>query len=174
MKFRHTKTNIKRRDRQKATIIFAVCELVAIVLFAYFDIVRTSQATDENTTVITTEIDDYTHIKYSSGKHSWHHYKIWIDEQKYHLGAALLNVDCNKLQEIFDSNPTLDVRIFHNDVVEIYLGETELVSADKYNENQVSKRALAIILFSLAEAFAITGYIVYIIFHRTSKDKKWI
>ena len=62
----------------------------------------------------------------------------------------------------------------HNDIVEIYLGDIELVSADIYNENQTAARVLAIILFSLAEVFAIAGYVVYMIFHRTSKDKKWI
>ena len=61
-----------------------------------------------------------------------------------------------------------------NDIVEIYLYDTELVSADKYNENQTALRVLAIILFSLVEVFAIAGYVVYMIFHRTSKDKKWI
>ena len=66
------------------------------------------------------------------------------------------------------------MRTYHTDIVEIYLGDIELVSADRYNENQTSARVLAIILFSLAEVFAIAGYVVYMIFHRTSKDKKWI
>ena len=174
MKFRHTQTNIKRRDRQIATIIFAICELVAILLFAYFGIARTSQVTDENTTVITTEIDDYSHIDFGSSGHRRHYYNIWIDGQKYNLGTSLLNVDCDNFQEILDSNPTLNVRIYHNDIVEIYLDDTELVSADKYNENQTALRVLAIIVFSLVEVCAIAGYIVYMIFHRTSKDKKWI
>ena len=86
----------------------------------------------------------------------------------------MLNVDCDNLQEILDSNPTLNVRIYHNDIVEIYLDGTELVSADKYNENQATLRVWAIILFSSAELFAFAGYVVYMIFHRTSKDKKWI
>ena len=174
MKFRHTQTNVKRRKRQIATIVFAICELVAIFLFAYFGIARTSQVTDENTTVITTEIDDYAHIDFAGIKIKPHYYKIWIDEQKYNLGASLLNVDCDNLQKILDSNPLLNVRTYHNDIVEIYLGDIELVSADRYNENQTSARVLAIILFSLAEVFAIAGYVVYMIFHRTSKDKKWI
>ncbi len=109
MKFRHTQTNVKRRDRQIATIIFAICELAFIFLFAYLGIARTSQVTDENATVISTEIDDI-----------------------------------------------------------------ELVSADKYNDNQVTLRVCAITLFSLTEVFAIVGYVIYMIFHRTSKDKKWI
>ena len=138
MKFKHTQTNVKRKDRQIATIIFVICELVAIFLFAYFGIARTSQVTDENTTVITTEIDDYKHIKLGANRNARHYYDIWIDGQKYRLGTALLTVDCDNLQEILDSNPTLDVRIYHNDVVEIYLDGTELVSADKYNENQAT------------------------------------
>ena len=174
MKLRHTQTNAKRRDRQIATIIFAICELVAIFLFAYFGIARTSQVTDKNTTVITTVIDDYKHIELGSNRNARHYYDIWIDEQKYRLGTALLTVDCDNFQEILDSNPTLDVRIYHNDVVEIYLDDIELVSADKYNENQTTLRVWAIILFSLVEVFAIAGYVVYMIFHRTSKDKKWI
>ena len=174
MKFRHTLTNVKRRDRQIATIIFAICELVAIFLFAYFGIQRTSQVADENTTTITTEIDDYTHIDYGSSGHRRHYYNLWIDGQKYRLGTAWLSVDCDNLQEILDSNPTFNVRTYHNDIVEIHLGDMELVSADKYNENQTSKRLSAIILFSLVEIFAIAGYVVYMTFHRTSKDKKWI
>ena len=174
MKFRHTQTNAKRRDRQIATIIFAICELVAIFLFAYFGIARTSLVTDANTTVITTEMDDYKHIELGSNRNTRHYYNIWIDEQKYHLGTALLTVDCDNFQEILDSNPTFNVRIYHNDIVEIYLDDTELVSADKYNENQTALRVLAIIVFSLVEVCAIAGYIVYMIFHRTSKDKKWI
>ena len=174
MKSKHTQTNAKRRDRQIATIIFAICELVAIFLFAYFGIARTSQVTDKNTTVITTEIDDYKHIELGSNRNARHYYDIWIDGQKYRLGTALLTVDCDNLQEILDSNPTLNVRMYHNDIVEIYLDGTELVSADKYNENQATLRVWAIILFSLAELFAIAGYVVYMIFHRTSKDKKWI
>ena len=174
MKSKHTQTNVKRKDRQIATIIFVICELVAIFLFAYFGIARTSQVTDENTTVISTEIDDYKHIELGSNRNARHYYDIWIDGQKYRLGTALLTVNCDNLQEILDSNPTLDVRIYHNDIVEIYLDGTELVSADKYNENQTTLRVWAIILFSLVEVFAIAGYVVYMIFHRTSKDKKWI
>ncbi|MBR5143466.1 MAG: hypothetical protein IKW53_00295, partial [Clostridia bacterium] len=93
MEFRHTQTNVKRRERQIATIIFAICELVAIFLFAYFGISRTSHVTDENTTVITTEIDDYAHIDFTASRSRRHYYKIWIDEKKYHLGAAWLTVD---------------------------------------------------------------------------------
>ena len=156
------------------TIIFVICELVVIFLFAYFGIARTSQVTDENTTVITTEIDDYKHIERGSNRNARHYYNIWIDEQKYRLGTALLNVDFDNFQEILDSNPTFNVRIYHNDIVEIYLDGTELVSADKYNENQSTLRVWAIILFSLVELFAIAGYVVYMIFHRTSKDKKLI
>ena len=172
MKLKHTQTNVKRRDRQIATIIFVICELVAIFLFAYFGIARTSQVTNENTTVITTEIDDYTHIDFGSSGHRRHYYNIWIDGQKYRLGTALLNVDCDNFQEVLDGNPTLNVRIYHNDVVEIYLDGTELVSADKYNENQAILRVWAIIVFSLVEVLATLGYVVYTIFHRTSKDKK--
>lgn len=171
MKFRHTQTNVKRRDRQIATIIFAICELIAIFLFAYLGIAQTSQATDENTTVITTEIDDYTHVKNGARQH---HYKIWIDGQKYHLGTALLNVDCDSFQDVLDDNPKLDVRIYHNDIVEIFLDDMELVSVDRFNKNQVGLRVIAIILFTLIEMFAIVGYVIYMIFHRTSKDKKWI
>ena len=174
MKFKHTQTNIKQRERQMVTIIFVICELVAIFLFAYFGIARTSQVTDKNTTVITTEIDDYKHIELGANRNARHYYDIWIDGQKYRLGTALLNVDCDNLQEILDSNPTFNVRIYHNDIVEIYLDGTELVSADKYNENQSTLRVWAIILFSLVELFAIAGYVVYMIFHRTSKDKKLI
>ena len=170
MKFKHTQTNIKQRERQMVTIIFVICELVAIFLFAYFGIARTSQVTDKNTTVITTEIDDYKHIELGANRNARHYYDIWIDGQKYRLGTALLNVDCDNLQEILDSNPTFNVRIYHNDIVEIYLDGTELVSADKYNENQSTLRVWAIILFSLVELFAIAGYVVYMIFHRTSKD----
>ena len=174
MKFKHTQTNIKRRDRQIATIIFVICELIAIFLFAYFGIVRTSQVTDEHTTVIKTEIDDYSHIDFGSSGHRRHYYNIWIDGQKYRLGTAVLTVDCDNFQEVLDSTPTLDVRIYHNDIVEINLNDTELVSADKYNENQATLRVWSIILFSLVEVFATLGYVVYMIFHRTSKDKKWI
>ena len=174
MKSKHTQTNAKHRDRQIATIIFVICELVAIFLFAYFGIARTSQVTDENTTVITTEIDDYKHIELGSNRNARHHDDIWIDGRKYNLGTSLLNVDCDNLQEVLDGNPTLNVRIYHNDIVEIYLDGTELVSADKYNENQTTLRVWAIILFSLVEVFAIAVYVVYMIFHRTSKDKKWI
>ena len=174
MKFRHTQTNIKHRDRQIATIIFVICELVVIFLFAYFGIARTSQVADENTTVITTKIDDYKHIELGSNRNARHYYDIWIDGQKYRLGTALLNVGCDNLQEVLDGNPTLNVRIYHNDIVEIYLDGTELVSADKYNENQTTLRVWAIILFSLVEVFAIAVYVVYMIFHRMSKDKKWI
>lgn len=174
MKFRHTQTNIKHRNRQIATIIFVICELVVIFLFAYFGIARTSQVTDKNTTVITTEIDDYTHIDFGSSGHRRHYYDIWIDGQKYRLGTAVLTVDCDNFQEVLDGTPTLDVRMYHNDIVEIYLDDTELVSADKYNENQATLRVWAIILFSLVEVFAIAGYVVYMVFHRTSKDKKWI
>lgn len=174
MKFRHTQTNAKQRDRQIATIIFAIFELVVIFLFAYFGIARTSLVTDENTTVITTEIDDYKHNELGANRNARHYYDIWIDGQKYDLGTALLDVDCDNFQEILDSNPTFNVRIYNNDIVEIYLDNIELVSADKYNENQATLRVWAIILFSLVELFAIAGYVVYMIFHRTSKDKKWI
>ena len=174
MKFRHTQTNVKRRDRQIATIIFAICELVAIFLFAYFGIARTSQVTDENTNVITTEIDDYKHIELGSNRNARHYYNIWIDGQKYHMGTALLTMDCDSFQDLLDDNPKLDIRIYHNDIVEIFLDDMELVSVDRFNKNQVGLRVIAIILFTLIEMFTIAGYVLYMILHRTSKDKKWI
>ena len=160
-----------RRDRQIATVIFILFEIVAIFLFAYFGIVKTEQASYENTSVISTDKYEYKHIELGANRRTRHYYSIWIDGEKYHLGTALLTVDCDSFQKVLDNNQTIDIRTHHNEIVEIYLADTELVSKDMYNANQSTLRVLAIILFSMVEVFTIAGYILYMIFHRTSKDK---
>ena len=45
-----------RRDRKRVTIIFLICELVAIFLFAYFGIFQTRRISLDDTSVIAGEI----------------------------------------------------------------------------------------------------------------------
>ena len=56
-----TETNIKRIDRFKKTVAFLLFQIVAISLFCIFGIAESKQLTYEDTSVITGEIDDYTH-----------------------------------------------------------------------------------------------------------------
>ena len=65
-------------------------------------------------------------------------------------------------------------RIFRNDIVEFYFNDVELETLNDYNKNQSTLRIFAIILFSLVEVFTIPVYVAYVIFHRTSKDKRLI
>lgn len=181
MKFRHTQTNVKRRDRQIATIIFAICELVVIFFFAYLGIYETRQITDEDTEVIVGEIEGRAHFDYGSGigtRPRIHYYKLWIDGKKYRLNVS--ESDCDALEKILtsDSSPNFEFRVyshpFSKEIVEFYHNGEELSTVSAFNDVQRSGRTAAILLFIFAEVVTIPLYVVYMVFHRTSKDKKWI
>ena len=171
-KVKKTETNIKRIDRFKKTVAFLLFQMVAISLFCIFGIAESKQLTYEDTSVIIGEIDDYTHIDFHAGRIKRHYYDLYIDGQDYRLFVN--DSTCEKIQEIMKSNHTVEFRVYNNDVVEFWFNDIELESLNDYNKNQTASRIFAIVLFSLVEIFAIAVYVLYIIFHRTSKDKRLI
>lgn len=175
-KVKKTETNIKRIDRFKKTVAFILFQIVAISLFCIFGIAESKQLTYEDTSVIIGEIDDYTHIDFSAGRTNRHYYDLYIDGQEYRLFVN--DSTCEKVKEIIKIDHVIEFRvhnrIFRNDIVEFYFNDVELETLNDYNKNQSTLRIFAIILFSLVEVFAIPVYVAYVIFHRTSKDKRLI
>ena len=178
MKFKHTQTNIMRRDRKRVTIIFLICELVAIFLFAYFGIFQTRRISLDDTSVIAGEIEGHAHFDYGTGtvrKPRIHYYKFWINGEKYLLNVS--EADCEALEKILlsDSNPTFEFRVynrpFRKEIVEFYHNGMELATLEDFNAVQRSGRTATILLFVFAEVVAIPLYVIYTLFHRTSKDK---
>ena len=82
------------------------------------------------------------------------------------------------MQDIVKSNDEIKFRyhdrILSNDIVEFEFDDTELKSLDDINSSQKGLRIMFIILFSLVELIFVSIYIIYIVFHRTSKDKGWL
>lgn len=175
-KIRKTETNIKRLDRIKKTIFFLFLQILAISLFCSLGVAETKQLTYADTILIAGEIDDYRHIDFSGGRANIHYYNLWINEYKCRL--LVNDTTCKEIQTFINSQNTIELRvhdrIFCNEVVEFYYNNTEFQSLDQYNRSRPLLRVMSIIIFSITEVFFNAMYILYIIFHRTSKDKRWI
>lgn len=178
MKIRRTQTNIKRRDRKRITVAFILCEIIAIFLFSYFGIFQTRQISAEDTDIISGEIEGKAHFDYGTGtvrKPRIHYYKFWINGEKYRLNVS--EAECEALEKILlsDSNPTFEFRVynrpFRKEIVEFYHSGEELATLNGFNDVQRSGRTAAILLFVFAEVVAIPLYVIYTLFHRTSKDR---
>ena len=173
LKIRKTLTNIKRIDRIKITFIFILFQIVAVPLFCILGIVGTAHANDDNTTVITSKIEDYHYVNISAGRLHSVYFKVQIDGKQYHIGSGNLTVSNDAFDNILNDTPVATVRVHHdNKIAEMYSNGIEYVSINKYNANKNAERTLAIILFSLTEVFVCSIYVIYILYHRTSKDKK--
>ena len=175
-KIRKTETNIKRIDRFKKTISFLLLQIIIISLFCIFGIKETKQLTYADTILITGKINDYWHIDLRGGKNNPHYYNLWIDGEKCRL--LVNDTTCKEIQAIIHNQDTIELhihnRILVNEVAEFYFNNTEYASLIKYNKSLSTLRILAIIIFSTIEIIINVSYVLYIIFHRTSKDKKWI
>lgn len=175
-KVKKTETNIKRVDRFKITVSFILFQIIIISLFAVFGISDTKQLTYENTIEVTGHLDDYSHIEFHIRRSFLHYYNLWIDGNKYKLNVD--NTTCNYMQDIVQGNNEITFRyydrIFSNDIVEFEFDDTELTSLNGFNSSQKALRIMFIILFSLIELIFVTTYVIYIVFHRTSKDKRWL
>ena len=175
-KVKKTETNIKRIDRFKKTVSFILFQIIVISIFCIFGIADTKQLTYENTIEITGFLDDYSHTDFNGRKINIHYYSLWIDGQKYKL--TVNGTACNQMQDIVKSNDEIRFRyhdrILFNDIVEFEFDDTELKSLDDINSSQKGLRIMFIILFSLVELIFVSMYIIYIVFHRTSKDKGWL
>ncbi len=171
-KIRKTETNLKRIDRFKKTVAFILFQIVAISLFS-FGIAETAQATEDNTTVITARVEDYSRHK-TYGRHRKIYFKMHIDGEQYKIGHSRLTVTKEQFEKILSGSPIVTIRVHRGEIAEMYSYGKEYVSLDTYNDSQTNDRTVAITLFSITEIFSGALYVLYIIYHRTSKDKKWI
>lgn len=172
MKIRKTETNIKRIERLKKTIAFILFQVILVSLFCIFGVVGTASATENNTTTVVATIEDYSYRKLRWGNCR---YNIYVGSEKYRTTSNFLTVNNEQFKEVLNKAPTVSVcydRVGR--VVQMCSDGVEYVSFDKYNSEQMTGRILAIVLFLLVELFLCAEYVIYIIFHRTSKDKKWI
>ena len=172
MNIRKTLTNIKRIDRLKMTARFLLFQVVTISLFCIFGISGTAHATEDNTTVITARVENYSrHIGYGKG-HSKIYFKAQIDGEQYKLGSYK-TVTADDFEELLKASPSVTLRLDKNvKVAQMHSDGVEYLSLDKYNADMTNWRIVWIVLFSLAEAFFVAVYVLYMIYHRTSKDKR--
>lgn len=172
MKIRKTETNIKRIERLKKTVAFILFQIVAISLFCILGIAGTARATENNTTVVMATVEDY---KYHELRRNNFRYKIYVEGKSYRTTSNFVTVNNEQFMEILSESPLVSVRFDkRGNIVQMYSDGIEYVSFDKYNSEQIMRRIIAIIVFSIVELFACAGYVLYIMYNRTSKDKKWI
>lgn len=172
MKIRKTETNIKRIDRLKKTFAFGLIQILVISLFCIFGISGTACATEDNTETITAIVEDF---NYHELRWNNFRYKIYIGGKVYRTTSNMVTVNNDQLIEVLSKSPLVSLSFDRiGNIVKMYSDGVEYVSIDKYNDEQILWRIIAIVLFVLVELFVCAEYILYIIYHRTSKDKKWI
>ncbi len=172
MKIRKTETNIKRIERIKKTVAFVLFQIVVISLFCVFGIAWTTRATENNTTLVTATVEDY---KYHELRRSNFRYKIYIEGKSYRTTSNFVTVNNEQFLEVLSESPLVSIRFDkRGNIVQMYSDGIEYVSFDKYNGEQTMWRMIAIVVFSIVELFACAGYVFYIMYNRTSKDKKWL
>lgn len=172
MKIRKTQTKIKRIERLKKTVAFILFQIVAISLFCIFGVAGTVRANDANTATVTASVEDYS---YHELRWSNFRYKIYADGKKYRTTSNFVSVNNEQFKEILSKSPIVTIRFDRKgNIVQMYSDGVEYVSFDKYNHEQTMWRTIAIVSFSLVELFVCAEYVLYVIYHRTSKDKKWI
>lgn len=172
MKYRKTETNIKRIKRIKKTVAFVLFQIVVISLFCVFGIVWTTRATEDNTTVVTATVEEY---KYHELRWNNFRYKIYVEGKIYRTTSNFVTVNNEQFIEILSKSPHVSIRFDkRGNIVQMYSDGIEYVSFDKYNSEQTMWRIIAIVVFSIVELFACAGYVLYIVYNRTSKDKKWL
>ncbi len=172
MKIRKTETNIKRMERLKKTVAFILIQAFAISLFCIFGVARTACATEDNTVTITARVEDYS---YHELRWSNFRYKIYVEGEMYRTTSNFVTVNNEQFNEFLSRSPTVSICFDRRgNLVQMYSDGVEYVSFDKYNDEQKLWRVIAIVLFSLVELFVCAEYVLYISYHRTSKDKKWI
>ena len=172
MKIRKTETNIKRIERLKKTVAFVLFQIVAISLFCIFGISGTARATEENTNVITSTVEDY---KYHELRWSNFRYKIYVEGECYRTTSYFVTVNNEQFKEFLDKSPLVSVRFDkRGNIVQMYSDGVEYVSFEKYDHEQINGRIIAIVVFSVVELLACAEYVLYVMYHRTSKDRKWL
>ena len=171
MRIRKTETNIKRIERLKKTVAFVLFQIVAISLFCILGISGTTRATEDNTTVVTATVEDY---KYHELRWNNFRYVIYVEGKSYRTTSNFVTVNNEQFIEILSESPLVSIYFDkRGNIVQMYSGGVEYVSFEKYNNEQTNWRIIAIVLFSVIELFVCTEYVLYLIYHRTSKDKKW-
>ena len=172
MRIRKTETNIKRIERQKKTIAFLLFQIVIISLFCVLGISWTTRATEDNTTVITAIVKDY---KYHELRRNNFRYKIYIEGKSFRTTSNFVTVNNEQFVELLSKSSLVSIRFDkRGNIVQMYSDGIEYVSFDKYNSEQTMWRIISIAGFSIVELFACAEYILYIMYNRTSKDKKWL
>lgn len=172
MKIRKTETNVKRIDRLKKTVAFVVFQIITISVFCAFGIVGTSRATENNTTVITATVEDF---KCHELRRNNFRYKIIVEGENYCTTSNFVTVNNEQFVELLSKSPLVSIRLDKiGNIVQMYSDGIEYVSLEIYNSEQTMWRIIAIIMFLIAELFVFVDYILYMMYHRTSKDKKLI
>ena len=172
MRIRKTETNIKRIERIKKTVAFILFQIVAISVFGIFGIALTTQATENNTTVVTATVEDYRYHELRWGNFS---YKICVEGKNYRTTSNFVIVNNDQFVEILSESPIVSLRFDRKGkIVQMHSNGVEYVSFDRYNKEQRNCRIIAIVLFVIVELFICAEYVLYVIYHRTSKDKKCI
>ena len=169
---KQTHTNIMKANRARVTVFLVVVELIAIFVFAYYGIAKTECANEGNTVELTARIDEYEYIGDKFGRIRYHHYTIYCGDKEYHLGGSFMDdIDHSAFSELLTFSPEAKMVVNKwGEIVELAIDGNILVSSEYYNDDQLATRLTAIVLFCFIQVIIIPCYVIFMIFHRTSKD----
>lgn len=172
---KYTLTNKKRVDRAKATVLLVIFELIAIGLFGYYGIIKTTQANEYNTVEVIDKIQNFEYVNEHIGRIKPYYYTISCDDKNYHLGgSSIRNIDHSEFSDILSSAPDAKIVVDKWErIVELSIGNIIYASAENYNSDQMASRIMAIILHCIAQVIIVLVYIINMVFHRTSKDREF-
>lgn len=164
MKIRKTLTNSRRVDRLKATAIFCILQiiLIGLVVFNFFD---NTPVCSERAEVIEGRIKDYRFRRaYGADRHF-----ITIDEIEYEVYGNK-NIKSRDLSQLLKTRPNATLLINNKKVISYSLNDVEYLSVDDFNTNLRNNKIWVTVFLSLIDVLIISCYVVYMIYHRTSKD----
>ena len=162
-----------KANRARVTVFLVVFEIIAIFVFTYYGIAKTEYANERNTVELTAKIDKYEYVNNKVGGIKYHHYTIYCGDKEYHLGGSLMDdIDHSAFSEILNFSPKAKMVVNKwGEIVELVIGGNKFVSSEYYNDDQLASRVTAIVLFCFVQVITIPCYVIYMLFHRTSKDR---
>ena len=164
MKIRSTLTNIKRIDRLRATAIFCIIQLLFIGL-AVLNFSENTPVSTEQCEVIEGRVEDYRFRRaYRADRHF-----ITINETEYQIYGNK-NIKSRDLRQLLKTRPDVTLLVNNKEVISYSLNGVEYLSVENYNKSLRNNRIWVTVFLFLIDILIISYYVVYMIYHRTSKD----
>ena len=164
MKIRKTLTNLRRVDRLKATAIFCILQIILIGLVV-FNFLDNAPVYSEHAEVVEGRVEDYRFRRaYGADRHF-----ITINETEYEIYGNR-NIKSRDLRQFLKTRPDATLFVNNKKVISYSLNDVEYLSVDDYNTSLRNNTIWVTVFLSLIDVLIISCYVVYMIYHRTSKD----